>query len=258
MILFAQSSNPMVPCRDFQIASQMDILNKDFTNSSLVFELVDTTRTLNADWFKNVSQGNSQEAAMKSSLRVGDASVLNIYTLDFAIPGTTEGLLGYATFPSDYQSKPSDDGVVVLFSTLPGGASAPYNEGRTLTHEVGHWVGLYHTFQGGCDGPGDEVDDTPAEASPASGCPVGRDTCSAAGLDRKSTCRAFNLSLISLRSQLSETSWITPTTRVWKASVLGRSPVSATRSAPSVTSPSKRECSWFNRSATFPGFVRIP
>ncbi|CAA7262298.1 unnamed protein product [Cyclocybe aegerita] len=168
---------------DSFITDQIQVLNEDFASSGLGFNLKSVARIENAEWFSKLGPYDTadMDTEMKKTYRQGGAGDLNVYTVGFEV-GEAQGLLGYATFPSDYKEFPTDDGVVMLHSSLPGGSSAPYNLGRTLTHEVGHWVGLYHTFEGGCNG-GDEVEDTAPEDEPAFGCPAGRDTCPGGGAD---------------------------------------------------------------------------
>jgi len=160
-----------------QINAQIAVLNAAFQGTGFSFSLQTVTRTDNRRWFTGCGSSGA-ESQMKSSLAVDPAHTLNVYTCN-----PSSGILGYATFPNSYAESSAMHGVVLLNESLPGGSAAPYNLGDTATHEVGHYLGLYHTFQGGCNEPGDYVSDTPAEASPAYGCPTGRDTCSGGGND---------------------------------------------------------------------------
>ncbi len=158
-----------------QLNSQTNVLNAAYASAGFSFYQAGVTTTNNANWY---TMSGSYETQAKTALRVGGPETLNFY-----IAGIGGGLLGWATFPSWYAGDPIDDGVVCLNQSLPGGTAAPYNLGDTGTHEVGHWLGLYHTFQGGCTTTGDYVDDTPREKSAAYGCPTGRNTCRQAGND---------------------------------------------------------------------------
>ena len=164
------------------IDNQIAVLNEAFAgadigtgtddrwNTVFRFNLVKVTTDNNSEWF-SAGPGSAAESAMKAELRRGGSATLNIYSNSGA------GYLGWATFPTWYAADPLDDGVVIDFNSLPGGPYSAYSEGDTATHEVGHWLGLYHTFQGGCRGEGDYVSDTAAERSPAYGCPDGRNSC---------------------------------------------------------------------------------
>jgi hypothetical protein len=164
-------------------------------NTGISFTLEGVQTYNNRAWYA-AKPGSRAEAEMKQTISgtAGNSSLnrLNIYTNS---PGTYMGgtLLGWATFPWELASNPLMDGVVMNNIALNHGGSTSYNAGDVVAHEVGHWLGLYHTFQGGCTGStsydgtpgqGDTVADTAPEASSASGCPTGRDSCTTlAGLD---------------------------------------------------------------------------
>jgi hypothetical protein len=162
---------------DAQVAAQIAELNRDYKGTGYSFRLTSVDRSDNNAWY-HMAPGTGTEKKAKQALAVDPAHHLNIYT---CAPG--QHLAGWSYFPWSLPEDSFLHGVVVHYGTLPGGYVTRYNLGRTAVHEVGHYLGLLHTFENGCDAPGDEVEDTPFEASPAFGCLEGRDTCPTAGLD---------------------------------------------------------------------------
>lgn len=173
-----------------QIRKQIHVLNDAYggrTSAASVrtpfeFKLVSTDVTVNRDWyFWHIgSKGESKAAiAAKTALHRGGWGDLNIY-----IANLSDGLLGYSTFPQDDRAL-ALDGLVLFNESLPGGAEAGFNEGDTATHEIGHWLGLFHTFQNGCKAPGDHVADTPYQddGNNIFECDESLDTCTQAGRD---------------------------------------------------------------------------
>jgi hypothetical protein len=174
---------------DDRLDAQLAVLNASFagvtgTGAPSPFSFVNagTTRTENPAWSGTEFSPHSEgELAAKSALRVGDAKTINVY-----VTATAAGN-SWATFPQNYARNQSYDGIVVDNRSFLGGTNIGSNEGDVAVHEAGHWMGLFHTFQGGCT-DGDLVADTPAEAVPPAGdvtryCNPLSDTCTSPGSD---------------------------------------------------------------------------
>lgn len=131
-----------------------------------------------------------QSGQMKALSQWDPQKYLNIW-----VPvSIADNILGYATFPGTLQSNPAQDGVVINGHYMGRGNGinpGSFDLGRTGTHEVGHYLGLFHTFQGGCSGDslsncsseGDRVCDTPPTSSPNYGCPPTRNSCMESPVD---------------------------------------------------------------------------
>ena len=160
-----------------QIQSQMNVLNSDFNNSNanqlpsgatdfvndatvtdITFSLAGTFRhdDSRASWGTN-------DAVKAAYPPISPSTHLNIWVCEIG-----GGILGYAQFPG---GSSATDGVVLLHSSLPGGSSAPYNLGRTATHEVGHYLNLRHIWGDGRCRQDDFVTDTPSSDGANYGCP---------------------------------------------------------------------------------------
>lgn len=180
---------------DQQIMSQIDVLNEDYRKMNTDFEAVvqQPFQSLAADFkiqfclasvdpngnatngitrtFTNVNGFDPNDGMKHASSGGHDnwdpAKYLNIWVCNLG-----GGLLGYATFPADLQSDPTNDGVVILYGAFGrvGNLFEPYDLGRTATHEVGHWLNLRHIW-GDANCGNDFVDDTPAQQDANTGCP---------------------------------------------------------------------------------------
>lgn len=169
---------------DTAIRTQIRVLNTTYgggeggANSGFTFTLAGVTRTDNAAWYAIATF--EDEVAMKQALKQGGDNALNVYSTSGDV------YLGWAYYPDIVNSDQSYlDGIVIDYRSMKGFTdyAGAYDQGETLTHEAGHWLNLAHTFEGKCSPAGDFVDDTPAERTPTGGCPAGKDTCQAPGLD---------------------------------------------------------------------------
>lgn len=158
---------------DAQVAAQFAQVNKDFAGledpnnpgykMDISFSFAGATYTDNNAWFRDLERYETQA---KQLLAVDNRYNFNQYFGDLSA-----GLLGFCYFPNSFAESSYRHGCVNLYSSVPGGSSGNYDEGKTTTHETGHGIGLPHTFQNGCNGRGDYSTPNCAQQRSTSGCP---------------------------------------------------------------------------------------
>ena len=143
---------------------QMAVLNRAYKKYGFRFKIVSFEK-VKAKKFKVFNYSKKEGTKVFRNRNKGKKNALNLYTANLP-----KNLLGVATLPGPWSGRKDSNWAVFLPDSLPGGSAAPYNKGDTATHEIGHWLGLYHTFENGCKKPGDRVSDTPFEAKPQYRC----------------------------------------------------------------------------------------
>jgi len=160
---------------DLAIEQAIDNLNDAYNELFNYYFTLDTvTRTMSDEWFEVTSESaatySAQETAMRDSLSIDPVHHYNIYSVKTLPSSDGSGLtVGWNYFPMWNIESSIWQGTTIHYQYINGG---------TLPHECGHYVGLIHTFQGGCFGNNDAVDDTPAMSEDAIySCNQSQDSC---------------------------------------------------------------------------------